>query len=123
MTDPTVTPEKGFIMSPALYDKLKFTVLQLLPAVSTLYFTLGNIWDFPSVEQVIGTLAAVATFFGVLVGISSRTYNNSEARFDGYIDITESPEGTKLYSLELKSDPGDIDQKHAVVFRVGAPPQ
>lgn len=123
MTDPVTTPSSGFIMSPALYDKMKFTVQTALPAISTLYFTLGAIWDLPAVTQVIGTLAALATFLGVLVGVSSKTYSNSEARFDGHIAITQTPEGTKLYSLEFDGDPHDIDQKDAVTFRVGTPNQ
>lgn len=56
------------------YDVLKWLCLIFLPAVSTLYWTLSNIWGWPYAEQVTGTIAAVGTFLGVIIGISSRTY-------------------------------------------------
>ncbi len=46
-----------------------------LPAAGTLYFTLASIWEPPYGEQVVGTITAVDTFFGVVLGISSSQYN------------------------------------------------
>lgn len=111
-----------FIMNEALYLRMKFIVQILLPAISTLYFTLGAVWGLPMVEQVIGTLAALATFLGVLLGLSTKAYNASEAKFDGQIVITETVGGSKLYSLELKGSPSGLDDKNSVLFKVGTPP-
>lgn len=110
--------DSGFVISDGLYKKLKFLVQVVLPAFSTLYFTLGNVYHWDNVEQVIGTLAAVATFVGVVLGITSKNYNNSDLPFAGTIHITESPEGVKTYSLIMNGDPEDIDTLTDVKFKV-----
>lgn len=58
-----------------VYDVLKWIALYFLPALGTLYFALSGIWNFPYGEQVVGTITAVDTFIGVLLGISTNTYN------------------------------------------------
>ena len=58
-----------------VYDILKWVCLILLPASSTLYWSLSSIWGWPYTEQIIGTVAAVETFLGVIIGISTHTYN------------------------------------------------
>ncbi len=59
-----------------VYDALKWIALYLLPALGTLYFALSGIWGFPYGEQVVGTITAIDTFIGVLLGISTANYNN-----------------------------------------------
>lgn len=65
-------------MSNKVYDVLKFIAQILLPALGTLYFALAGIWGFPYAEQVVGTITAVDTFLGVVLGISSANYNKEE---------------------------------------------
>lgn len=62
-------------LSNKVYDALKWIALYLLPALGTLYFALSGIWGLPYGEQVVGTITAADTFLGVLLGISSATYN------------------------------------------------
>ena len=57
-----------------MYDVLKWVALILLPALGTLYFALAGIWGFPYAEQIVGTITAIDTFLGVLLGISANTY-------------------------------------------------
>lgn len=57
------------------YDILKFIAQILLPAIGTLYFALASIWSLPYAEQVVGTIVAIDTFLGALLGISSDKYN------------------------------------------------
>lgn len=120
--DPTPPlPPPTPMLTGKTYDRVKQIVQLWIPAFSTLYFTLGSLWDFPNVEKVIGTLAAFATFGGVILGLSSRTYNNSDARFAGNIVIHEKEDGGKLYSLEMNGDPNEqIDPKKTVTFKVGS---
>lgn len=56
------------------YDILKWIAMILLPAIGTLYFALAGIWNLPYGEQVIGTITAVDTFLGALLGISTAQY-------------------------------------------------
>ena len=60
------------------YDILKWIAQYLLPAAGTLYFALASIWGLPYGEQVVGTITAIDTFLGVILGISSATYNSAE---------------------------------------------
>ncbi len=64
-------------MNDKLYDVLKWIAMILLPAIGTLYFALAGIWGFPYAEQVVGTVTAVDTFLGVLLGISTAQYNKT----------------------------------------------
>ena len=64
------------------YDILKWLCLIFLPASSTLYWTLSNIWGWPYAEQVTGTIAAVTTFIGVIIGISTKTYYSEQHHDD-----------------------------------------
>ena len=64
-------------MNDKLYDVLKWIAMILLPALGTLYFALAGIWGFPYAEQVVGTVTAVDTFLGVLLGISTSQYNKN----------------------------------------------
>jgi hypothetical protein len=118
----TPVPTKGFIMGDAIYQKTKFLVQIVLPALSTLYFTLGAVWGLPGVEQVIGTLAALATFFGVMLGLSNKTYNASEAKYVGVINVQENDVGKTVYSLDLNGAPEELLQKKEVIFKIGSSP-
>ena len=64
-----------FKFSNKIYDALKWIALYLLPALGTLYFALSGIWGLPYGEQVVGTITAADTCLGVLLGISTATYN------------------------------------------------
>lgn len=106
------------MLSSSVYDLLKKVVQLVLPAFASLYFSLAQIWGLPASEAVVGTSALLATFFGVLLGLSSWSYQAIEARTDGEIVIMTDESGKKIYSLNLNGDPNDIDQKDKVAFKV-----
>lgn len=58
-----------------VYDTLKWFAQYFLPALGTLYFALASIWGLPYGEQIVGTITAVDTFIGVILGISTIQYN------------------------------------------------
>ena len=62
-------------MSNETYDILKWIAQMLLPALGTLYFALAAIWGFPYGEQIVGTITAIDTFLGVILGISTSKHN------------------------------------------------
>lgn len=64
-------------MSNKTYDILKWIAQYLLPAAGTLYFALSGIWGLPYGEEVVGTLTAVDTFLGVVLGISTVQYGKA----------------------------------------------
>ena len=62
-------------MSNKTYDRLKWLAMYFLPALGTLYFALAGIWGLPYGEQLVGTITAIDTFLGVILGISKSKYN------------------------------------------------
>ena len=109
---------KDYFMSNKTYDFLKFLVQMALPAFGTLYFTLASIWGLPAAEQVVGTVVALSTFFGVVLQLSKKSYNASEGQYDGALNISEREDGVKVYSLNLNQDASLLDAKKNVKFKV-----
>lgn len=64
-------------LSNKTYDILKWIALHLLPAAGLLYAALSKLWGFPYATEVVGTIAAIDTFMGALLGISSAEYNKT----------------------------------------------
>ena len=65
-------------MSNKVYDVLKWIAMYLLPALGTLYFAIASIWGLPYGEQIVGTITAIDTFLGVILGISTAQYNKRD---------------------------------------------
>ena len=68
------------MMSNKTYNILKWIAMYLRPALGTLYFALASIWGLPYGEQIVGTITAVDTFLGVILGISTAQYNKRVAK-------------------------------------------
>ncbi len=61
-----------------VYDILKWVALIALPALSTLIsvvLPLWNVCDEGTVTAIVGTISAISTFLGSLLGVSSINYN------------------------------------------------
>ena len=65
-------------LSNKAYDILKWIAMVGVPAVGTLYFALAGIWGLPYAEEIVGTLTAVDTFIGVILGTSTMQYNKTK---------------------------------------------
>lgn len=63
------------IFNDRIYQILKWICLVCLPAIATLWFALGKIWGFPYLAEVEGTIIAIDTFLGALIGVSTISYN------------------------------------------------
>lgn len=63
------------MLSNKAYDVLKWICEIVIPAAITLFITLAKLWnwDIP-VEAIVGTVAAVNTFLGVVLKISNSAY-------------------------------------------------
>ena len=61
-----------------VYNVLKWICMVCLPAIATLWFALGKIWGFPYLAEVEGTIIAIDTFIGALIGVSTIAYNNKQ---------------------------------------------
>lgn len=66
------------IIPDKIYNVLKWLCLIFAPALITLISTLFALYHIEGAEIVCGTIAAIATFIGALIGISSKAYNNKK---------------------------------------------
>lgn len=74
MTDFTTRAAVKQAQANARYDILRQIVQLWLPGLGTLYFTIAQIWGLPYAEQVVGTIAALTVFGGVIVGVKRKGY-------------------------------------------------
>ena len=65
-------------MSNKVYDILKWVAQYALPAIATLVVAIAGIWKMPHGEEIAGSIMAVDTFLGVLLGISTAQYNKEQ---------------------------------------------
>ena len=68
------------IVPDKIYNVLKWLCLIFAPALITLLTTIFTLYGIPNVEIVTGTIAAIATFVGALIGVSSKAYNKQNER-------------------------------------------
>lgn len=69
-------PVSAWVLSDTWYRIIKWTVMIVLPAIGTLYFTLSQLWMWPYGEQIVGTIAAITAFSGILLGVSTYKFKN-----------------------------------------------
>lgn len=106
------------MLSNQSYDAIKWLVQTAMPLAGALYFGIAQIWGAPGGEEVVGTLAILATFLGSILGVSNKRYKNSGAGFDGEVHITVDSDGKKTFSLNLDDDPENLSNKGSVSFKV-----
>lgn len=114
------TETTPLINSNATYDVLKQVAQVWLPALATLYFALSQIWGLPAGGEVVGTLTAIDTFLGVTLHISNVQYNNSDAQYDGHVDVVETDD-KKSYLINLKGDADKLDENQELRLKVKKP--
>ena len=116
---PDITPmnSRVYIMGDRTYQTMKHLTQVVLPALGTFYFALTQIWNLPLGLEVVGTITAICTFLGISLGISTYSYNKSDAKYDGRIVVHED-DHRKNYQLVLKNDPDTLDQFKEILFKV-----
>lgn len=95
------------------YDILKWVAQYVLPALGTLYFALSGIWGFPYGEEVMGTIVAIDTFLGVILGISSAHYKG-----DGILEVDTSDENKDIYRFVVKEPIETLKDKSHILLKV-----
>lgn len=109
------------ILSNKMYDATKQIAQVLLPGIGALYFAIAQIWGLPAAEEVVGTITAVDVFLGLVLNASTKSYNDSEAKYDGVINVVQDETGTKQVAdmqLTKLENPNDIVDKTELTFKV-----
>jgi len=100
-----------------VYDVLKAIAMLYLPAAATLFYTLAQIWHWHHVDDVMGSITGVIVFLSAILKISTRSYDKTD-KYDGTIDVQTTPEGKKVFQLNVGSDLDKLDQKEEIWFKV-----
>lgn len=113
------------VMKPALSNKtyvvLKWIAQIFMPALATLYFALASLWGLPKVNEVVGTITALDTFLGILLGISSSNYKKNGTDIDGDM-LVDKTGATDTYKLALNATPEELSDKDTIKFQVKTTP-
>lgn len=109
----------GPVLSSAWYNRLKWFTLIFLPALSSLYFGISQILHLPYATEVVGVAALLATFLGVILGISGNNYTKSGA--DGNINARIEGNEVILSSLSLPNiAPEELVAKKRLILQVNS---
>lgn len=114
---PSAASSKTPLLSDSWYTALKHIAAVGLPALATLYFGLAQIWNLPDTSEVVATITAVNVAAGALLGYSSMTYNASESKYAGVIEVAET-DLKKLFSLNLNGAPEELEKMAEATFKV-----
>lgn len=117
MSESSHAKSKTPLLGDTGYNAMKPTATIILPALGALYFALAQIWGLPKAEEVTGSIAAINTFVGVILAVSSKTYNNSDARFVGEIQVHDDGD-KKTAALVVDGDPEDILRMKEATFKI-----
>jgi hypothetical protein len=100
-----------------MYNVVKKSATIVLPALGALYFALAQIWGLPKAEEVMGTIAAINTFLGVVVQISKKSYYASGNQYVGEIKVQD--DGEKITaSLVVDGPAEDILGMKEATFKI-----
>lgn len=114
----TTTQTKSPLFNDRTYDVLKQTAQYYLPGLGAFYFALAGIWGLPYGEQILGTITAVDVFLGVLLGISTRIYNKSDAKYDGTMVVNSADPDKGITRLEVDKSTEEIQNKDSLTIKV-----
>lgn len=100
------------------YNVIKYGITIFLPGVGALYFALSEVWDFHRIAGVNGTINALITFGGLLIGYSSRQYNKTgPGSPDGDL-IVGTVDGETYVGLGVETSMAALTSKDVVRLKV-----
>lgn len=106
------------MLSDKVYNIIKWLTVYVLPPLGTLYFALSGIWGFPFGEEIVGTIVAIETFLGALIGISTYTYNKTGAGIQGTLMIDETNPNLPYTQLDFNDPLSIVAGEKTVTLKV-----
>jgi hypothetical protein len=105
-------------------NHLRLAAQYWIPAIGTLLFTLGSIWDWTWTGNAVGSIMAFDTFLGVLLGYQTRRSapGAMPGGFDGQIVLNTSDPVKDVYTLDLGDTLADLENRKSVTLTVVKPP-
>lgn len=122
--NPIFRPKQDFLLSDKIYGLLDPVSKVWLPGVGALYFALAVTWGLPKADEVVATCAALATFLGLFLVYAERTYDKSQAKYDGaiYLSEGETIDGRRMkdaqFGIRQDLDAQTISGKKEILMKV-----
>lgn len=107
------------MLSNSAYNVVKKSATIVFPALSALYIAIAQIWNLGHVDQVVGTLAALNTFLGVIIQLSKKSYYASNAPYVGEIQV-KNDGAKKVFSLVVDGDPEELENMTSANFKINS---
>lgn len=115
-------PKKtALVFSDATYDFFNNIVKLGLPGLGALYAAVAAIWGLPYAVEVVGTIAAIAVFLGILLVISKARWTKDPALGDGNLVVNTSSPYKDTYTLAMNVPLQEIAGKSQVILQVVPP--
>lgn len=110
-------------MNPKIINNVRLAAQYWIPALGTLMFTLGSIWDWSWTANAVGSIMAFDTFLGILLGYQTRgsVPGAMPGKFDGQIVLNTSDPVKDVYTLDLGDTLGDLENRDSVHLKVVKP--
>lgn len=105
------------LLSSKQYNILKWVVIIVLPAITTVYGTFSNIWGWPYGDQIVASFSAITLFLGIIIGVSTSSYNMSSAGPFGTLVVDRTDANTQTY-LAFNQDPKTIADGSQITLNV-----
>lgn len=90
-------------LNDSVYNVLKWLALLVLPASATLVKAIFPVWGLPYADAIATTLTSIATFIGVIIGVSQATLN-SENKVVEVVTETEELDAETEYTDEAEEE-------------------
>lgn len=114
--------KKDYFMSNTAYDYLRFCTRLLFPGMAIAYFVVADTVGLPDTPTVLRTLLLIEFLLGAVLHYSTYSYNKSEGKFAGYINITHNAiDRRKIFTLDLNRDPTELEHSTELLFKVVSP--
>lgn len=65
------------------FDILRTVCEVILPAISSAYFGLAEIWGLPLADKICGTISVLIMFIGGIINYERKEYNRSNKLYGG----------------------------------------
>lgn len=114
-----IRSDRGWYFTPKTYDGLNQVVKIVLPALGAFYAAMALIWKWGYSTEVVGSLAAITVFGGILLNVSKSFWLQDDANVDGAMQVNTTNPMKDSLVLDLKTmDPEEIKKQDTLLLRV-----
>lgn len=119
MSDHEAPGDGKFALNNTVYDVAKDVTTLYLPASAVLYATLAGIWHWGYATEVALTVAGIVTFLGVILKISTASFNNSlDKGKDGTFQIDFSDPSRERVVADVTTPFIDVQGRKNITLKV-----